>query len=144
MIGAPVPTNSPTSGNRSETSPSIGATKALSPTYDSTSAKAETRIKTLEWQDAREKIELQVNQSVYKVNEAGKKLIASSRNMENAEENLRRANFGFEEGVIPALNLMEAQKAWVSARSSLIDAQIEVKLTEVYLSKALGKLSANE
>ena len=88
-------------------------------TYRRNSAKAETRIKTLEWQDAREKIELQVNQSVYKVNEAGKKLIASSRNMENAEENLRRANFGF-------------------------DAQIEVKLTEVYLSKALGKLSANE
>ena len=110
-------------------------------TYRRNSAKAETRIKTLEWQDAREKIELQVNQSVYKVNEAGKKLIASSRNMENAEENLRRANFGFEEGVIPALNLMTA---WVSARSSLIDAQIEVKLTEVYLSKALGKLSANE
>ena len=78
-------------------------------TYRRNSAKAETRIKTLEWQDAREKIELQVNQSVYKVNEAGKKLIASSRNMENAEENLRRANFGFEEGVIPALNLMEAQ-----------------------------------
>ena len=113
-------------------------------TYRRNSAKAETRIKTLEWQDAREKIELQVNQSVYKVNEAGKKLISSSRNMENAEENLRRANFGFEEGVIPALNLMEAQTAWVSARSSLIDAQIEVKLTEVYLSKALGKLSANE
>ena len=113
-------------------------------TYRRNSAKAETRIKTLEWQDAREKIELQVNQSVYKVNEAGKKLIASSRNKENAEENLRRANFGFEEGVIPALNLMEAQTAWVSARSSLIDAQIEVKLTEVYLSKALGKLSANE
>lgn len=113
-------------------------------TYRRNSAKAETRIKTLEWQDAREKIELQVNQSVYKVNEAGKKLIASSRNMENAEENLRRANFGFEEGVIPALNLMEAQTAWFSARSSLIDAQIEVKLTEVYLSKALGKLSANE
>ena len=113
-------------------------------TYRRNSAKAETRIKTLEWQDAREKIELQVNQSVYKVNEAGKKLIASSRNMENAEENLRRANFGFEEGVIPALNLMEAQTAWVSARSSLIDAQIEVNLPEVYLSKALGKLSANE
>lgn len=113
-------------------------------TYKRNSAKAETRIKALEWQDAREKIELQVNQSVYKVNEAGKKLIASSRNMENAEENLRRANLGFEEGVIPALNLMEAQTAWVSARSSLIDAQIEVRLTEVYLSKALGKLSVNE
>ena len=63
-------------------------------TYRRNSAKAETRIKTLEWQDAREKIELQVNQSVYKVNEAGKKLIASSRNMENAEESLRRGNCG--------------------------------------------------
>ena len=35
---------------------------------------------------------------------------------------------------------MQAQTAWVSARSSLIDAQIEVKLTEVYLTKAMGKL----
>ena len=108
--------------------------------YKRNSARAETRIKSLELQDAREKVELQVNQSVYKVNEANKKLIASTRNMENAEENLRHANLGFEEGVIPALNLMQAQTAWVSARSSLIDAQIEVKLTEVYLTKAMGKL----
>jgi outer membrane protein TolC len=35
---------------------------------------------------------------------------------------------------------MQAQTAWVSARSCLIDAQIEVKLTEVYLTKAMGKL----
>ena len=110
-------------------------------TYKRNAAKAESRIKTLEWQHAREQIELQVNQSMYKVNEAEKKLIASSRNMQNAEENLRTANYGFEEGVIPALNLMEAQTAWVSARSTLIDAQIEVKLTAVYLNKALGKLS---
>ena len=112
--------------------------------YKRNSARAETRIKTLEWMDAREKIELQVNQSVYKVNEANKKLIASSRNMENAEENLRHATYGFEEGVIPALNLMQAQTAWMSARSSLIDAQIEVKLTEVYLTKAMGRLTVND
>ena len=109
-------------------------------TYKRNAAKAETRIKALEWEDAREKIELQVNQSVYKANEARKKLEATYRNMESAEENLRHANFGFEEGVIPALNLMEAQTAWVSARSSLIDAQIEVRLTEVYLMKSMGKL----
>lgn len=113
-------------------------------TFKRNAARAETRIKSLEWQDAREKIELQVNQSVYKVNEANKKLIASTRNMENAEENLRHANFGFEEGVIPALNLMQAQTAWVSARSGLIDAQIDVKLTEVYLTKAMGTLSVNK
>lgn len=108
--------------------------------YKRNAARAETRIKALEWEDAREKIELQVNQSVYKANEARKKLESTYRNMDSAEENLRHANFGFEEGVIPALNLMEAQTAWVSARSSLIDAQIEVRLTEVYLMKSLGKL----
>jgi len=113
-------------------------------TYKRNSARAETNIKKLELMDAFEKIELQVNQSVYKVNEANKKLIASTRNMENAEENLRHANYGFEEGVIPALNLMEAQTAWVSANSDLIDAQIEMKLTEVYLTKAMGKLTAEE
>ena len=107
--------------------------------YKRNAARAETRIKQLEWEDAREKIELQVNQSVYKVNEAGKKLAASTRNMESAEENLRCANVGFEEGVIPTLNLMEAQTAWMSARSALIDAQIEMRLTQVYLNKALGK-----
>ncbi len=112
--------------------------------YKRNAARAETRIKMLQLMDAREKIELQVNQSVYKVNEANKKLTASTRNMENAEENLRHANLGFEEGVIPALNLMEAQTAWVSARSGLIDAQIEVKLTDVYLSKAMGTLSVDE
>lgn len=106
--------------------------------YKRNAARAETRIRQLEWEDAREKIELQVNQSVYKVNEASKKLAASNRNMENAEENLRSANLGFEEGVIPALNLMAAQTAWFSARSTLIDAQINMKLTQVYLNKALG------
>ena len=113
-------------------------------THKRNAARAETRIQKLQLMEAREKVELQVNQSVYKVNEANKKYIASSRNMENAEENLRHANLGFEDGVIPALNLMEAQTAWVSARSSLIDAQIEMKLTEVYLTKAMGKLSVNE
>jgi outer membrane protein TolC len=112
-------------------------------TYKRHSARAETAMKKLEYDDAREKIELQVNQSIYQVNEARKKLIASSRNMESAEENLRHANIGFEEGVIPVLNLMEAQTAWVSAHSELIDAQIEVKLTEVYLAKSLGRLTSD-
>ena len=107
--------------------------------YKRQAARTESRIKQLEWEDAREKIELQVIQSAYKVNEANKKLVASTRNMNSAEENLRRANLGFEEGVIPALNLMEAQTAWVAARSTLIDAQIEKKLTQVYLNKALGR-----
>ena len=113
-------------------------------THKRRAARAETLIKTLEWEEAREKIELQVNQSVYKVNEANKNLIANQRTMEQAEENLRIANMGFEEGVIPAINMMQAQTAWLSARSSLIDAQIEMKLSRLYLSKAMGELTAEE
>lgn len=112
-------------------------------THKRNAAKAETLIQQLRYEDAREKIELEVNQSVYKQNEAQKKLIAANRNMENANENLRMATLGFNEGVIPALNLMQAQTAWISAQSELIDTQIEVKLTNVYLDKALGKLSIN-
>ncbi|WP_080905013.1 TolC family protein [Parabacteroides sp. Marseille-P3160] len=112
-------------------------------TYKRNAARAETHIKQLEWENAREQIELQVNQSIYKVNEANKKQIATVRNMEKAEENLRTATLGFEEGVIPVLQLMEAQTAWLSARSNLIDSQIEVKLADVYLTKAMGKLSTD-
>lgn len=106
-------------------------------------ARAETLIKRLEYESAREMIELQVNQSAYKVNEAGKQLEASERNMAKAEENLRYAGLGFKEGVIPALNLMEAQTAWFAAQSQLIDAQIELKLTKVYMDKALGILTTS-
>ena len=64
----------------------------------------------------------------------------TEKNMEKADENLRYATLGFEEGVIPPSNVLEAHTAWLSANSEKIDAQIDVKLTEVYLQKALGTL----
>ena len=81
-----------------------------------------------------------MNQAAYKVNEANKKLAMTQKNQEKAEENLRFANLGFKEGVIPTSNVLEAQTAWLAAQSDRIDAQIDVKLTEVYLSKSLGTL----
>ncbi|WP_195531616.1 TolC family protein [Bacteroides finegoldii] len=108
--------------------------------YKTKAAKAEARIAQYQLQDAREKIELQVNQAAFKVNEAGKKLVMASKNMEKAEENLRYATLGFREGVITTSNVLEAQTAWLSAQSEKIDAQIDVKLTEIYLKKSLGTL----
>lgn len=102
-------------------------------------AKANTRIKQFELEDAKEKIKLQINQSAYKLAEANKKLIAAEKNAEKADENLRYANVGFEEGVIPASDAMAAHTAWISAHSELIDAQIDMKLCRIYLDKALGR-----
>ena len=112
--------------------------------YKVKAAKSEARIAQYQLQDAREKIELQVNQSAFKVNEAAKKLIMAEKNLEKANENLRYATLGFEEGVIPASNVLEAHTAWLSAQSEKIDAQIDVKLTEIYLKKAMGQLTINQ
>ena len=108
--------------------------------YKVKAAKSAARIAQYRLDDAKEKIELQVNQSAFQVNEAAKKLAMAEKNLEKANENLRYATLGFEEGVIPTSNVLEAHTAWLSAQSEKIDAQIDVKLTEIYLKKALGQL----
>lgn len=108
--------------------------------YKVKAAKSEVNIARLQQTEAQEKIELQVNQSLFKNTEAQKRLALSEKNMEKAEENLRYADKGFKEGVIPVTNVMEAQTAWLSALSDRIDAQIDLKLAQTYLQKAMGTL----
>ena len=61
-------------------------------------------------------------------------------NILRADENLRTANLGFREGVITPTTVMEAQTAWLQAQSQKIDAEIDVRLSQVDLQKALGTL----
>lgn len=102
-------------------------------------AKSQTYIKEYELEEAKEKIKLQINQSSYKLAEANKKLKATTKNTEKADENLRYANVGFEEGVIPASDALAAHTAWIAAHAEMIDAQIDLKLCKLYLDKALGR-----
>ncbi len=92
-------------------------------------------------QDAKEKVNLQINQARFKVDEAQKKLLMARKNQEKADENLRYADVGFHEGVIAASDMLEAQTAWLQACSEKLDAEIDVKLTDVYLQKSVGGLS---
>ena len=96
--------------------------------YKVRAAKGATTIASLQRDEVREKIELQVNQSAFKVNEANKKLEMAKASTDRAEENLRTANLGFREGVISSTTVIEAQTAWLQAKSQKIDAEIEVKL----------------
>lgn len=98
-----------------------------------------TSIAMLELDEAREKVELQVSQSSFKVDEANKKLSMAKKNTEQADENLRCANIGFKEGVMDVTDVMAAQTAWLQARSQEIDADIDVKLTQTNLKKVLGE-----
>ena len=109
-------------------------------TYKVKAAKSEARMAQYQLEEAKEKIELQVNQASFKVKEAAKKLVMAENNQDKADENLRYATLGFQEGVIATNNVLEAQTAWLKAQSEKIDAQIDVKLTEIYLQKSLGTL----
>ena len=108
--------------------------------YKVRAAKGATTIASLELEEAREKMELQVNQSNFRVNEANKKLELALTSQQRAEENLRTANLGFKEGVISSTTVMEAQTAWLQAQSQRIDAEIDVQLSRVNLQKSLGTL----
>ena len=108
--------------------------------YKVRASKGATSIANLELQEAKEKIELQVNQNTFRVNEANKKLTMAQSNIARADENLRTADLGFKEGVISPTTVMEAQTAWLQAQSQKIDAEIDVKLSQVDLQKSLGIL----
>ena len=104
-------------------------------------ARTATAMARMTLDEAREKIDLQVAQSRFKVVEADKRVARARKNIESARENLRCANAGFHEGVIDATTVMQAQTAWQQAETQRIDAEIELKMAEVTLRKALGQLT---
>lgn len=108
--------------------------------YKVKSGKIATSIARLELDEAKEKVELQVSQSRFKINEASRRLTMANKSVSSAEENLRSANLGFKEGVMQTTDVMEAQTAWLQAQSQRIDAEIDVKLSQINLKKALGIL----
>lgn len=103
-------------------------------------AKAEASLYQHQYDDARELIRLQVTQQRKLFGEAQEKLGMTRSNLESAEENLRKANVGFEAGVVPTNTVLAAQTAWLSAHSEYIDAGIELQMADVNLRKAEGDL----
>ena len=107
--------------------------------YKVKAAKTDVRMTALRYDEAKEKIQMQVKQSAIAVNEANRKLDLSIRNLEKAEENLRVARIAFTEGMLPTSDLLAAQTAWLSAESDKIDAKIDIRLTQAAYRKAIGK-----
>lgn len=106
--------------------------------YKMKAARAESIIAQYQLQDAQEKVELQVTKHSYQVAEAYKRLQMSKKSLEQADENLRVANLGFKEGIIPSTTVTEAQTAWMAAETGLLDAQIDFRMSQVYLNQSLG------
>ena len=103
-------------------------------------AKAEATLYQTQYDDACELIGLQVAQQRKLLGEAREKVEMTLSNLDNAEENLRKATIGFEAGVLPTNTVLGAQTAWLSAHSDYIDAGIELQMAAVSLEKAEGEL----
>lgn len=108
--------------------------------YKVKSAAAHAAAARWDYEATREKIELQVSQSRQKVREASERYAESLSSQAAADENLRCATLGMKEGVIPVSNVIEAQTAWLSAKTNLISSGIDVRLAYVYLRKSLGTI----
>ena len=91
-------------------------------------------------EEIKEKIELQVNQANFKYQEAYKTYEMTKSNLAKADENLRVAQLGFKEGMATSDDVLTAQTAWLQAHSEKIDAEIDLMMCDVYLSKVTGNL----
>ena len=109
--------------------------------YKVKAAKAEACMHQYETEEVKEKIELQVNQCLQKLQESLERYQTTLRSVDEAEENLRYANLGMKEGVVTLSNVMEAQTAWLKAKSEWVNAQVDVRLANLYLKKAIGSIS---
>ncbi|MDO4319084.1 MAG: TolC family protein [Bacteroidales bacterium] len=103
-------------------------------------AEVDETVMRLQLDDARTLVDLQVQQASFKTTEAYKTYNMTEANLAQANENLRCANLAFREGMATTDNVLEAQTAWLKAHSEQIDAMIDVRLCNVYLSKCLGTL----
>lgn len=104
-------------------------------------AQSATIASRLQLEDACEKVNLQVQQARFRYEESFKTLDMTRVNLRSADENLENAQYGFSEGVLTTDDVIAAQTAWLKAHSENIDAQIDVQLCRVYLSKVLGTMN---
>lgn len=103
-------------------------------------AKAEAVLTQYKLNDAKEMISLQVAQCRQHESEAMEKLVMSQSNLANAEENLRVATAGWNEGMIASNVVLQAQTAWLQAHSDYIESGVELQMCSVNLAKAEGRL----
>jgi len=99
-------------------------------------AKAEATLYRSKYDDACEMIALQLSQLRLKRDEAFSRLRMAESHLDSAEENLRTATIGFNEGVIDSNTALAAQTAWLQAHSEYIDSAVELQMTASGLRNA--------
>ena len=103
-------------------------------------AKHAANAVALQTEELQEKLTLQTTQANQRLMESQQKIALAQLTCNNAAEVLRMAQESFESGMITASELMQAQTAWLSAATDLVDAETEAKVNDTMLRKYTGKL----
>ncbi|MCF8331378.1 MAG: TolC family protein [Bacteroidales bacterium] len=103
-------------------------------------AKLEKEIAHLKLEETKEKIQLQVQQQIFKLQEAYKEVELTQTSLKQAKENLEITKNNLNEGLAKTTDVLEAQAMWQKAKASEIQAKTDLQLAWLALQKAIGEL----
>lgn len=110
---------------------SLGVTDAVSAVYKTRQSKAQWLKQKWDTEEKEQMLKLKVQQAWLKYNESDKQITLATTQKEQAQESLRMATLAYKEGLIPLLQLTQAQTLWLQVETSFIEAQIS-KCKAVY------------
>lgn len=102
--------------------------------------KAEQEMARLQQEELSQMMQLEVAKMRFSVEDAAVRVKMTEKSLNQAEENLQVSKNRYEVGMETITNYMEAQAQWQKAWSDAIDARAELRLSETYYLKSVGKL----
>ena len=94
----------------------------------------------LQQEELSQMMQLEVAKMRFSVEDAAVRVKMTEKSLNQAEENLQVSKNRYEVGMETITNYMEAQAQWQKAWSDAIDARAELRLSETYYLKSVGKL----
>ncbi|NDV45832.1 TolC family protein [Paludibacter sp. 221] len=107
-------------------------------------AETEKKIAQIQWQEATEKMQLELTQTLNRYEESILEIQLTANSLKQAEENLKISRNHYDVGMETLADYLEAQTLWQKASSDFINAKAALKLSETYYMKAAGKLRIEE
>ena len=91
------------------------------------------------FEDTKNLIKLDIQQSVYKVNESIKQITLAESTLLQAEKNLHVTQDNFKEGIAKSTDVLDAQILWQKAKSEVIDSKSEYHINLAKYYKSIGQ-----
>ncbi|UOG73350.1 TolC family protein [Hymenobacter tibetensis] len=89
--------------------------------------------------EAHQQVTLEVSRALLRLNQAARRIELQRLTLTQAQENLRLNDNRFRAGLLPLVDLLEAQTLSQRAATELLDAKVEYRVAEAALAQATGE-----